>query len=148
VDTLAQQLHEQNGDKDANHIKALAREIEKMSERNAELDRILKRLYEDSVKEKISDDMFSKLLAEYEKEQSELQQKINETEQEIEETKANQKDAGSWIGLIQNYTKIKKLDRAVLGELVDKITIGEAKEVGGQKVIDITIYYRFVGAVS
>ena len=52
------------------------------------------------------------------------------------------------IKLIQNYTRIKKLDRDVLSALVDMITIGEAKEVEEDKITDVTIYYRFVGAVS
>jgi len=52
------------------------------------------------------------------------------------------------VKLVQNYTKIKKLDRTILSELVDKITVSEAKEIDGNKVTDITIYYRFVSAVS
>jgi len=67
---------------------------------------------------------------------------------QIKELKENQIDTDSWIKLIQNYTRIKKLDRTVLGELVDKITVGEAREVDGHKVTDITIYYRFVDAVN
>ena len=42
---------------------------------------------------------------------------------------------------------IKELDRIVLGELVEKITVGEAQVIDGVKNIEITIYYRFVGAV-
>ncbi|MBP8641219.1 MAG: DUF4368 domain-containing protein, partial [Oscillospiraceae bacterium] len=33
------------------------------------------------------------------------------------------------------------------GELVEKITVGEAQIIDGVKNIDITIYYRFVGAL-
>ena len=148
ADKLIRQLHDQNSDKDAGQIEALTREMKKMAERNAEIGRILKRLYEDSVSGRISDDMFNKFLTEYEKEQSEIQSKISNAEQQIKETKANQKDAGSWIELIQNYTSVEKLDRIVLSELVDKITVGEAKKVNGRKTTDVTIYYRFVGAVS
>ena len=50
--------------------------------------------------------------------------------------------------MIRNYTRITKLDRTVLSELVEKITVGEAKEIDGKKVTDVTIYYRFVGAVN
>jgi len=148
TDVLIHQLRQQSGDKDAILINSLTTELEKTSDRNGELDRILKRLYEDSVNGKISDEMFSKFMMDYEKEQSEVQQKISTIEQEIKETKANQKDSDSWVKLIRDYTNIKKLDRAVLGELVDKITVGEAKEVDGHKVTNVTIYYRFVGAVS
>ena len=126
----------------------LTSELEKLAVRNDELNRILKRLYEDNIIGKISDDIFSKFLVDYEKELSDVQVKFSSTEQQIKKLKDNQRDTDSWIKLIRNYTRIEKLDRTVLGELVDKITVGEAREVDGNKVTDITIYYRFVGAVS
>jgi len=148
ADELTQQLHEQNGDKDASYINTLTSELETLHARDAELNGIMKRLYEDSVLGKLSDDRFNTFLAEYEKEQSDVRTKINATKQKIGEVKANQRDTDSWIKLIRNYTMIKKLDRTVLSELVDKIVVGEAREVDGIKTTDISIYYRFVGAVS
>ena len=50
--------------------------------------------------------------------------------------------------LIQEYTDVKELDRTILSELVDKITVSETKIVDGEKTVDITIYYRFVGAIN
>ncbi|MCL2842520.1 MAG: recombinase family protein [Oscillospiraceae bacterium] len=147
-DKLTKWLCEQNGQKDANRLKTLTAELDKLSVRHAELEHILKRLYEDNVNAKLPDDMFRKFLAEYRQEQSEVQAKISNTEQQIKETEANQKDTGAWMKLIQKHTRIKKLDRAVLGELVDKIVVSEAKENDEQKVTDVTIYYRFIGAVS
>lgn len=147
ADELTQQLYEQNGDKNASRIKALNDELEKLNTRYAELDGILKRLYEDNVSGRLSNDRFNRFLSDYEKEQSDIQVKIETLNKEIEGTKANQKDTDSWIKLIRKYTKIKELDRTVLSELVDKITVGETIEVDGHKTTDITIYYRFVGAV-
>lgn len=148
ADKLTQQLREQNGDKDTNRIKFLIAELSKLNTRNTELDGIMKRLYEDNVSGRLSDERFNKFLLDYEKEQADVLIKIDDTQQMIDEIKANQVDTDSWIKLIQNYTRIKKLDRTVLGELVEKITVGEAKEVNGHKTTDVTIYYRFVGAVS
>jgi DNA invertase Pin-like site-specific DNA recombinase len=145
---LVKQLQAQSGDKDASSIKALTTELERLNIRNIELDGIIKRLYEDNVSSRLSDDRFNRFLAEYEKEQMDIQLKIEDRQNEINEIKTNRKDTDSWVKLIQNYTKIKELDRMVLSELVDKITVGEAKEVNGHKTTDITIYYRFVGAVS
>ena len=36
----------------------------------------------------------------------------------------------------------------VLSELIDKITVGEAKMVDDEKQVDVTIYYRFIGTVQ
>jgi len=148
VDKLTQRLREQDGEKSASHMKTLTSSLAKLSERNEELGRILKRLYEDRVNGQVPDDMFSKFLVDYKQEQSDVQAKISDTEQKIKEVTANQKDTDSWVELIQKYTKIRKLDRAALIELVDKIVISAVKEVDGQKITDVTIHYRFVGAVS
>jgi len=148
AEELARRIHEQNGDENVNKVKTLGAELDRLKARNAELDGIMKRLYEDNVSGKLSDERFSKFLTGYEKEQSDVQLRIENTERGIKEFKANQKDTDSWIKLIRNYTKIEELDRTVLCELVDKITVGEAKEIDGEKVTDVTIYYRFVGAVD
>jgi len=58
------------------------------------------------------------------------------------------KDASAWLELIRNYTDIQELDRVVLGELIEKITVGEAQVINGEKHVDITVDYRFVGAVG
>jgi anaerobic ribonucleoside-triphosphate reductase len=78
---LTQQLREQNGDKDVSRIKALTAESAKLNARNTELDGILKRLYEDNISGRLSDDRFDKFLAEYEREQSDIQMKIEDTKQ-------------------------------------------------------------------
>ena len=147
-DKLTQQVRKQRGEKDANQIKALTSELKKLSDRKVELERILKRLYEDRVNGDVPDDLFCQFLAEYRQEQSDVQIKIADAEQKISEIKASQRDTDSWVKLIQNYTRIKKLDRTILCELVDKITVGEAQVVDGNRLTDVTIYYRFVGAVN
>ena len=147
-DELIKQIQEQNGNKDANEIKALTADLSKLNARYAELDGILKKLYEDNISGRLTDERFNKFLTDYEAEQFDIQTKIENIEQEIRDIKSNQKDTDSWVKLIREYTKIKKLDRTILTELVDKIVIGEAKEIDGEQTRDITIYYRFVGAVS
>ena len=33
-------------------------------------------------------------------------------------------------------------------ELVDRIEVGETKKVGGQRICDLRVYYRYVGNVD
>ena len=77
-----------------------------------------------------------------------IEKAISENRAGIERLNASRKDIAAWLDLVRNYADIKELDRVVLGELVEKITVGEAQVIDGVKNIDITIYYRFVGAVS
>ena len=46
------------------------------------------------------------------------------------------------------YTEITELDESILFELVDRIEVGETKKVGGQRVCDLRVYYRYVGNVD
>ena len=145
---LAERLREQTNEEDTIQIKTLDTEAQKLAIREKEIDVVLKSLYEDNVSGKLSDDRFTKFLASYEKEQADVKLKVEDLLKKKNRIMTRQKDTDSWIKLIRNYTNIKKLDRTVLSELVDKIIIGEARVADGQKVTDITIYYRFVGAVS
>ena len=61
---------------------------------------------------------------------------------------SNKNDASAWLELIRNYTDIQELDSVVLGDLIEKITVSEAQVIDGVKHVEITIYYRFVGAVT
>ena len=84
----------------------------------------------------------------YETEQSEVQQSIDELKPEIQQLSEDKRDITAWLELIRNYADIQELDRIILGELVEKITVSEIQVIDGVKNIEITIYYRFVGAIS
>lgn len=105
-------------------------------------------MYEDNVTGRITDERFDFLINEYEKEQTEVKQKIESAERSIQDLENSKVDLTAWIELIQKYTHIDKLDRTILGELIDKITVGETKTIDNKKTVDITIYYKFIGAIG
>lgn len=147
-ESLANKILSLNDDKEEYKLQSLNAELKIAETRHSELDNIIKRLFEQSVTGAITENRFNKLFAEYEKEQSELQERISDIENELNTVQQNKKDSSTWLELIKNYAELQELDRIVLSELIDKITVGEAKLIDGEKVIDVTIYYRFVGAVS
>ena len=147
ADRFAARLAAQHGDKEEQQIQLLSGELKAAQARYAELDRIMEQLYEDKVTGGLSDARFRKLSGKYEAEQSAAEKAVEATKAEIERLSANRLDASAWVELIRNYADIRELDRIVLGELVEKITVGEAQIIDGVKNIQITIYYRFVGAV-
>jgi hypothetical protein len=147
ADELAHKLAAANGDKAEQQIFSLSAELKAAEARFSELDRIMEELYEDKVAGTLNDTRFRKLSDKYEAEQQSLEKKIEEVKAEIERLSLNRQDTSTWLELIRNYADIQELDRIVLGELVEKITVGEAQVIDGVKNIDITIYYRFVGAV-
>ena len=62
--------------------------------------------------------------------------------------KENRTDANRWLTIICRYTEITELDESILFELVDRIEVGETKKVGGQRICDLRVYYRYVGNVD
>lgn len=144
---LAQKLAAVKGDKEEQQVLSFSAELKAAEARFSELDRIIEELYEDKVAGTLNDTRFRKLSDKYEVKQSSIEKKIEEIKGEIEQLNINRQDASAWLELIRNYADIQELDRIVLGELVEKITVGEAQVIDCVKHIDITIHYRFVGAV-
>jgi len=147
ADGFAAKLAAQNGDKEDQQIQSLSDELGAVEMRFSELDRIMEQLFEDKVAGTLNDARFRKLADRYEAEQSAVEKRIEELKSEVERLCVNRRDTSAWLELIREYADIKELDRVVLGELVEKITVGEAQVVDGVKNIEITIFYRFVGAV-
>lgn len=148
ADRLAKKLAAQSGNSEEKELQALSDELNRIESRHTELDRIVEQLYEDKVAERLTEGRFQKLVARYESEQSMIEKKVEVLSAEIERLSANKKDTSAWVELIKRYADIQELDRIVLGELLEKVTVGEAKIIDGVKHVEVTIYYRFVGAVS
>jgi len=148
ADGLAAKLAAENGGAEEKQIQALSSELKSAETRYAELDRIMEQLYEDKVAGRLTNGRFQKLSGKYEAEQPLVEKKLEVLKADIERLSADRQDASAWIETIKKYTDIQELDRTVLGELVEKITVGEAQVIDGVKHIEITVYYRFVGAVN
>lgn len=70
---------------------------------------------------------------------------INATLAETEESGVGIRN---FIALVEKYTEVKELNSEILHELIEKIAVHQAKQVDGQKIQQIYIYYRFIGQVS
>jgi len=144
---LAQQILAIDGDKAERQIQALSSELGVAETRSLDLDKIIKRLFEQTATGAITDSRFQKLNAGYEAEQAALEKRIGDIRNELDTIQQNRRDSSGWLDAIREYADIRELDRIVLSELIDKITVGEARMVDGEKVIDVTIYYRFIGVI-
>ncbi len=49
------------------------------------------------------------------------------------------------LPIISRYTEIETLDRAIVPELIDNITVSERTKVNGEWYQTIEIEYRFIG---
>ena len=115
--------------------------------RMEDLDKIIQRLYEDSVLGKLSDLRFQKLSAQYETEQAEIQRLASSLEQEIENETEQIADVGHFLQLADRYSDLQELDASTVNELIDRIVIHSPERIGGRKHVTIEIYFTYVGKI-
>jgi len=124
------------------------RALDKTRRRIAELDALVKRIYEDNVARKISDERFGKLLADYEAEQKSLAEQADALEKELAEQEAKAVSVDKFLALVRKYTDIQELTPGLLREFVEKIVVHEATKVDGHREQEVVIHYNFVGTVG
>ena len=115
--------------------------------RMEDLDKIIQRLYEDSVLGKLSDLRFQKLSAQYETEQEEIQRLAISLEREIENEAGQIADVGRFLQLADRYSDLQELTAATVNELIEKIVIHSPKKIGGKKHVTIEVYFTYVGKI-
>ncbi len=132
---------------------ARKRELEAAEKRMTELKAIFKRLYEDSVSGRITDERFAELSADYEREQAELKERIAALKAEQDKAQENAANAEKFLAVVRKYTSFEELTPTLLREFVEKIVVHEAvaldgKKRGKQRTQAIEIYYSFVGKLE
>ena len=113
--------------------------------RMEDLDKIIQRLYEDSVLGKLSDLRFQKLSAQYETEQAEIQQLAASLEREIENEAGQIADVGRFLQLADRYSDLQELDASTVNELIEKIVVHSPEKISGKKHVTIEVYFTYVG---
>lgn len=111
----------------------------------AEIDGIIKRLYEDNLSGKLTDERFAKLTVDYEQEQAELKNSIADLRQMVEQSQQQEDNTKQFLKLVKSYTIPDKLTPALLRALVDKIVVHAPDKSTGHRRQQIDIYYNFVG---
>ena len=146
-------LIEQNEDGDRRRNAAKKKELEAAEKRIAELSAIFKRLYEDSVTGRISDERFTELSADYEAEQKELKERAARLREELSKAQEATANAEKFMNVVRRHTTIEELTPTLLREIVEKIVVHESVALDGKRRgklrrQEIEIYYSFVGKVE
>ena len=122
---------------------AYQKELSQISQRLEELNTILQSMYEDKVFHKISEERYTAMSTNFEKEETELKQRYSEIKTKMLQYTQQSKSAKEFADLLEQYTPITKLDAVLLNTLIEKIIVHEKRNENGQKIMPIEIYYRF-----
>ena len=146
-------LIEQNEDGGKRRNAARKKELEAAEKRISELSAIFKRLYEDSVTGRISDERFTELSADYEAEQKELKERAAAIRAELSKAQEATVNAEKFMNVVRKYTSFEELTPTLLREFVEKIVVHESVALDGKRRgklrrQEIEIYYSFVGKVE
>jgi hypothetical protein len=119
--------------------------IVKEKKRIAELNTLIRRIYEDNVSGKLTDKRFAALSAEYENEQTELEQSIITLQDELDSFTADSAKAEKFISLVKKYTDFSELTPQMIAEYIEKIVVHEADKSSGERQQRVDIHLNFIG---
>ena len=123
-------------------------EIEKLKSRNAELDRMYIKLYEDYSGGVLSEKKFTMLSAHYEQEQKDNEEKLKGLEKQYRAKSTAISNAEQFTDSLMQCASMKKLNATILNTLIEKIEVHNPVVVNGTKEQKLTVYYKFVGQID
>lgn len=127
-------------------VKECKQRLSKAQRRHKELDGLVKKLYEGNATGKIPDKHFTRLLAEYDEEQTGLEAAIGEWQEQLDTWNADRLNTDKFIELAKRYTDFTELTTPMLNEFIEKIIVHEGEGRGNDRRQRIDIYLNFIGA--
>ena len=119
-----------------------------LSKRLSELNRLLDKLYEDHLFGTLSESNYNRMMAKYQKEQEVIQAQIASHSEARQKEADNRTQAEKVADLFAQYGEFTELTSGLLNTLIDRITVSEPYVVDGRFKQDVTIYYRYIGAME
>lgn len=111
-----------------------------------ELERLMCRIYEDMILNKIPNNRYEILNNQYETEQITLSKEIKDLEQTISRYEKETDRAKKFISLISRYENFDELTTTMINEFVEKIIVHERDRKGSQTSKQkIEVYFNFIG---
>lgn len=147
-ETFLKKLEQQSQAQFSKDNKRQRQQLQKDEHRSKEIDNIIQKLYEDNLLGKISDERFVKLSQSYEEEQRQLQTSISDLTEKLTKQQEDSLNISKFMARISKYTELPKLTIEIVNELIDKIVIHKPTGTKHNRIIQIDIYYNFIGKLN
>ncbi|MCC2716893.1 DUF4368 domain-containing protein [Finegoldia magna] len=133
-------------EKEKAHIEKKKIKLTESQNRLQELERLMCRIYEDMILNKIPNNRYEILNNQYETEQRTLSKEIEDLSFEISRYEKETDRTIKFISLISRYENFDELTNTMINEFVEKIIIHERDRKGSQTSKQkIEIYFNFIG---
>lgn len=148
-DELSEYAKKIAGGNKSGEFKRLQKELEKLKQRDAELDIIIKKLFEQNALGIITDERFVSMSAGYEAEQRKSAERIKELQTQLEKRDSEGNNTAKFLNLVRKYSEITELTAPILNDLIDSIVVynaeGKSRKNRKQRV---EINYKFIGIMQ
>lgn len=141
-------ISQKSSSENRKELNAKLSEQSKLTKRNEELNLLFKRLYEDNVLGKVTNEQFRMLSDGYNAEQKTTVERLEQLKAEIEQLKSTAINVERFVALARKYTDIRELTPEILRTFISKIVIHERpsrKKNEGEQRIDI--YFTHIGSM-
>lgn len=142
---FTQRVREASEVRQAQAAKDLKRKISRDRKRCAELDGLIKKLYESYATGKLTEKRFELLSGEYEREQIELDASAGMAQAGLDAFNEDTARADQFLALAKKYTDFTELTTPMLHEFVDRILVHEAEKSGCDREQEVEIFLKFIG---
>lgn len=146
---FAEYINRKNSAELRREITLLQRELDSAKRRDAELTTLFKRLYEDNVLGRVTNEQFRMLSGDYNDEQKGLRDAIPAKEVKLQKLIDSSSNVDAFIEKAKRYTEIRELTPEILRLFISRIEIGEKSEKYSRTAEQaIRIVYRDVGIMD
>lgn len=135
------------GDSDDTGRQLMEREIADLSKRIGELSAKYDRLYDDRLDGILSDRKFKEMAERVEAEQNRAEERLAELKETLANTVDTRQNLEDFLEIAERYQDVTELDKEMLNRLVSTITVGKKIKTEQGTTQEITVNYRFIGAL-
>ena len=131
---FAAYINQKNSAELRQEINRVLRELDTMKHRSAELAKLFKRLYEDNVLGRVTDEQYQMLAGDYTDEQRLLEEEIPKKEERLAQLKSREANVEAFIEKAKRYTTIDELTPELLRLFIQRIVRFRPADITGPEV--------------
>ncbi len=126
-------------------IKEIGQRIKRLTRRREEINTLIKKLYESYAFGMIPEEQFTRMMADYTQELSEVKAQITQDEQALATYREDADRADQFLDVVHRFTDFTELTGDMLNAYVERIYVHGRDRASGYCHQRIDIHFRFIG---